>query len=133
MPQASRSSSDITGLMTQGVAGLRTAGSGDGAVGRAVVSGGPGWIRAAPPGALRQFARSSSVITGFTSHGAGRCGSDTGSMRAWGFITTGGPGWTRAAPPGAARQLARSSSVITGFTSHGLVRGDATGSAAGFN
>src|SRR5678815_358156 len=136
MPQAARSSSDITGLTTHGVAAGRRDGSGA-ATGRAVTGGGPGCTFAAPPGALRQAARSSSLITGFTSHGTARRG--TGSTRTCGFTTTGGPGWITLASP-TARQLARSSSLITGFTSHGPVRcgtgvgcgGGGTARACGF-
>src|SRR5439155_1158841 len=93
-------------------------------------------MRAAPPGAARQFARSSSLITGFTSHGPVGFACGAGSTRACGFTTIGGPGSTRAARPGAARQLARSCSDMTGVTMQGpfglsVSAGAATGGGAG--
>src|SRR6185436_1469591 len=69
---------------------------------------------------MPQAIRSSSVMTGLTTHGVAT-GLRGGSGGAAGRAVTGGPGCTLAAPPGALRQLARSSSVMTGFTSHGPV------------
>src|SRR5262245_50675364 len=124
MPQAARSSSDITGLMMHGVTVRR---SGCGVSARAGVrGGGPGSTRGEIVEAARQLIRSCSVMTGFTSHGpVGRgpdgAGAGGGATRACGCVTAGGDGGaTRAgAALDAARQFTRSCSVITGWTMQG--------------
>src|SRR5262245_52605346 len=130
-----RSSSDMTGLITQGVAGLR--GSGSARACGLATAGGPGSIRRLTVAPARQLTRSCSLITGFTSHGpVGRSswlGSGGGATRACGFTTSGGGGALLAT--GAARQLTRSCSLITGCTMQGpfglSVSAGATGGGAG--